>query len=377
MVFWSGCACPGGGISRPRSLLTAFSQVSASEAISFGDIVSKATPPAQSSLLWHFSQRFCRSDHWGGPASAAAVAGAAGVGAGLAEESTTTAACPHSGPATATAAPAKVRTRFLNVLRTPKRRLAASPADGTFLCYYDLAFRTLKRQKRKHALFLRGASAGPTGEPPAKTTPFAWPIPGGGNAAVVRKKRRRRLFSNEFSTELEQPYDLAARIDVDRVGGRHLRQARHRHDVPADHYDELGPGCQAHFPDVHHVVRGSTAQLRIGGERVLRLRYAHRIVAVAAVLELLDLRAHLAIGGDIRGVVDLRRDRFHLVPQRQGLLVHEAEAARLLAQPHDLFRYFHRTGTALSVVTRVNHLHAVSGHALDQELRFRLGVLGA
>ena len=53
-------------MSRPRSLRMAFSQVSASEAMSCGDIVSKAMPPAQSSLLWHFEQRSWSRCHWGG-----------------------------------------------------------------------------------------------------------------------------------------------------------------------------------------------------------------------------------------------------------------------------------------------------------------------
>ncbi len=102
--------------------------------------MSKATPPAQSSLLWHFSQRFSRRDHCGGEASAgfaaagaadeplaadepgaADVAGAADAGAGLTEESAAAAGCPHSGPAATRVAPAKVRTRFLNLLRAAKR----------------------------------------------------------------------------------------------------------------------------------------------------------------------------------------------------------------------------------------------------------------
>ena len=72
MVCWSGCGSPGGGIRRPRSLRTAFSQVSASEGMSSGDMVSKATPPAQSSLLWHFSQRFFNSPQSGGSSVLAA-----------------------------------------------------------------------------------------------------------------------------------------------------------------------------------------------------------------------------------------------------------------------------------------------------------------
>src|SRR6185437_3790405 len=216
-----------------------------------------------------------------------------------------------------------------------------------FLWYYGLAFRTLKHQKKK-ACFVLGA-------------------------AGERRARPGALAS----TYLKQPYDLATRVDVDRVGCRHLRQARHGHDVAADHDDELGTGGQADFADVHYVVRGRTAKLRVGGEGVLRLRDADRVVTVAALLQLLDLRAHLAVGGDIRGVIDLRRDGLHLVPQRQGLFVHEVEVVGLLAQPHNLFGHFDRAGAAFRVVTRVNHFHAVRGHALDQQLRFRFGVLGA
>src|SRR5580698_4743213 len=43
-------------MSRPRSLPTTFSQVSALAAMSSLDMVSKAIPPAQSSLLWHLEQ---------------------------------------------------------------------------------------------------------------------------------------------------------------------------------------------------------------------------------------------------------------------------------------------------------------------------------
>src|SRR6185312_13748836 len=176
---------------------------------------------------------------------------------------------------------------------------------------------------------------------------------------------------------LKQPDDLAARVDIDRVGGRHLRQARHGHDVPADHDDELGTCSQAHFPDVHHVVRGRAAQLRVRREGVLRLRYTDRVVSVSGLLQLLDLRPHLAVGGDVRSMVDLRRDRLHLVPQRQGLFVHKVEVIGLLAQPHHFFSDLDGAGAAVRVVPRLNHFHAVSGHALDQQLRFRFGVLGA
>src|SRR5262249_23165897 len=53
---------PGGGIMPVRSLRTAFSHVSDSEAIESGDSASNATPPAQSSVLWHSTQYFSSTD---------------------------------------------------------------------------------------------------------------------------------------------------------------------------------------------------------------------------------------------------------------------------------------------------------------------------
>src|SRR5437879_1623551 len=41
---------------------------------------------------------------------------------------------------------------------------------------------------------------------------------------------------------LEQPFDLAAVVEADGIGRRHLGQAGHGHDLAADHYQELGPG---------------------------------------------------------------------------------------------------------------------------------------
>ena len=50
------------------------------------------------------------------------------------------------------------------------------------------------------------------------------------------------------------------------------------------------------------------AQLRVGRERVLRLGHADRVVAVAGFLQLLDLVAHLVVGRDVGGAVDLGGD---------------------------------------------------------------------
>src|SRR6185437_13183122 len=68
---------------RPRSLLTAASQIFASSPIESGLIVSKATPPAQSVELWHLPQYWSKKCHSGGsceaPCPAAPALGAAGA----------------------------------------------------------------------------------------------------------------------------------------------------------------------------------------------------------------------------------------------------------------------------------------------------------
>src|SRR5262245_14267501 len=80
----------------------------------------------------------------------------------------------------------------------------------------------------------------------------------------------------------EQPDDLPVdQVDLHRR--RHLGQARHGHDVAADHHDELGACRETHFAYVDDVVRGRRAQLRVGRERVLGLGDAHRVVPVAVL----------------------------------------------------------------------------------------------
>ena len=59
--------------------------------------------------------------------------------------------------------------------------------------------------------------------------------------------RARSLARLDERRRLEQPDDLAVGADVDRIGRRHLRQARHGHDLTADRHDELGAGGEPHF----------------------------------------------------------------------------------------------------------------------------------
>src|SRR6267378_788272 len=155
----------------------------------------------------------------------------------------------------------------------------------------------------------------------------------------------------------EQPDDLAVdQVDLDR--GRHLGKPGHRHDIPADHHDELGPRRQPHLAHVDDVVRGGGPQLRIGREGVLGFRHAHRIVPVAVVLELLDLRPHLPVGGHLARAIDLLRDLVDLVPERVLVLVHELEIALALAQIDDDARQFRRALAAVAPMSGEHDLGA-------------------
>src|SRR5579863_3215869 len=54
--FCSGCFAPGGGIRRPRSLRTAFSQIAASFATASTFRLSSASPPTLARELWQVVQ---------------------------------------------------------------------------------------------------------------------------------------------------------------------------------------------------------------------------------------------------------------------------------------------------------------------------------
>src|SRR5688572_20795945 len=106
--------------------------------------------------------------------------------------------------------------------------------------------------------------------------------------SLLRGAPRVRCAKRAHYTGSEQADHLAVN-QVDLVGGRNLRQARHGHDVTADHHDELGTGSQAHLADVDYVVGRRAARGGVGREGGLGLGHAHGEVAVAVVLQLLDL----------------------------------------------------------------------------------------
>src|SRR6267142_5304125 len=156
------------------------------------------------------------------------------------------------------------------------------------------------------------------------------------NCAVRNSSIQRTLLPRRpaYPTSSEQPDHLPVdEVDFDRRWD--LGQSRHGHDVAADHHDELGARREAHLAHIDHVIDRCSPQLRVGRERILGLRNAHRIVAVAVFLELLDLAAHLGVRGHLARAVDLLRDLVDLVPERIRLVVDELEVALLLAQVDD------------------------------------------
>ena len=109
---------------------------------------------------------------------------------------------------------------------------------------------------------------------------------------------------------LEQADDLALFIDRDGIRRRHPGQARHGHDVAADHNQELGPGRDPDFADRHREIGRRTLEAGVSREAVLGLRHAHRVVAETGVLEI----------GNLVELIDLfiSNNRLIRVPETMG-----------------------------------------------------------
>src|SRR5574339_645241 len=95
---------------------------------------------------------------------------------------------------------------------------------------------------------------------------------------TVGSSASRRCSTSARRAALEEADDLAVFIKIDTRGRRHLRQSRHRHDVAAEHDDELRAGGESHLADIDGVPEWRAAQLRIGREGILRLGDADRVV---------------------------------------------------------------------------------------------------
>ena len=73
-------------------------------------------------------------------------------------------------------------------------------------------------------------------------------------------------------------------------------------------------------------VLGRVQQRRVGRQRQVGLGHAHREVAEAVALELLELLLRLGVEEDVPGAVDPRRDRLDLLPDRGVVVVELLEA---------------------------------------------------
>src|SRR5262245_4357345 len=209
-----------------------------------------------------------------------------------------------------------------NMVR-PIRSTTAAPAPQKIACFCCLGGSE------------RAASAITTALSPERTmlTPMIFSRPTQ-NAWVASSSSMNSLRKKGI---LEQADDFSVdEVDFFRRGN--LGQARHGHDVPADHHHELGAGGEPHLAHVDDVVGRRAAHRGIHRDRSLRLRHAHRIVAVAVVLQLLDLRAHPGIRCDLGRAVDFLRDLGDLVPERVRVLVHERGLGGLVAQADDDLR---------------------------------------
>src|SRR5919106_636262 len=109
-------------------------------------------------------------------------------------------------------------------------------------------------------------------------------------------------FDGKFGAQrLEKPLHQAVGVNPDLVGRGYARQARHGHDVAADHHEELGAVGQAYLADRHDVMAGRALEVGVGREAVLGLGDADREVAKSLLLALGELLAHALVGDDVIG----------------------------------------------------------------------------
>ena len=90
-------------------------------------------------------------------------------------------------------------------------------------------------------------------------------------ASLSNPKKCPVLFNQRFlrycgSDRSEKPNHLAVLIDIDFFGTRYFRQTRHRHDVTANHHNELRTRCQSYFSDIDHMPAGCATQRGIRAE---------------------------------------------------------------------------------------------------------------
>ena len=62
---------------------------------------------------------------------------------------------------------------------------------------------------------------------------------------------------------LEEPFNLPVSIKTDVLCCRHTRQARHSHNIPANHHNKPCPSRKAHFTHRHNMTNRRTTQARV------------------------------------------------------------------------------------------------------------------
>ena len=157
-----------------------------------------------------------------------------------------------------------------------------------------------------------------------------------------------------------RPDDLALGADVDRVGRRHLRQARHGHDLTADRHDELGAGREPHLAHRNREAGRRALGVRVGRERILRLGDADRQLAEAHLFPGLELVLHRLVGGGVVGAIDFLGDGADLLEQRHVVGIEQLQVR--LALVDDLDHRLGDVGRALAA-----HRPVIGHQRLDAE----------
>src|SRR5262245_3427655 len=106
----------------------------------------------------------------------------------------------------------------------------------------------------------------------------------------------------------EQALYLAFFVEPDRICGWHLAQAGHGHDVARDDDEELSTGRETNLANLHRVSTRCALEIGVRRERILRLRHADWIFAVARILKIAEALAHSLVAFDLARAVKLRCD---------------------------------------------------------------------
>ena len=80
------------------------------------------------------------------------------------------------------------------------------------------------------------------------------------DSRLPRLQREIQLAGGRLS---EQPFNLPINIKTDALCCRHTGQARHSHNIPANHHNKPCPSRKAHFTHGHNMANRRATQARI------------------------------------------------------------------------------------------------------------------